>query len=328
MSLLEIENLRIELPGAPPIALVDGVDLEVSTGTVVGVAGESGSGKTLTGLAALGFVPERAVVHGSVRFDGQEVLTMKHRRLQALRGNDVAMVFQDPMTAMHPMLSIGRQLTEHVRVHLGMSRKGARARAVALLERVRIPDPEHALDLFPHHFSGGMRQRIAIASALACEPRLLVADEPTTALDVTVQAGVLELLDQLRRESGMAVLLISHDLGVVSALASELLVFYAGSVVERGSTRELLQTPRHPYTRSLLDCLPDPASAGRPLAVITGEPPSPDARPDGCAFSPRCGFVVDSCRVGRPPLVVMGSGPRRSACPVDPLPVTVRGAQR
>ena len=326
MSLLEIENLRIELPGAPPVALVDGVSLEVGEGTVVGVAGESGSGKTLTGLAALGFVPDRAVATGSVRFDGHDVLTMDRRRLQRLRGNDVAMVFQDPMTSMHPMLSIGRQLTEHVRVHLGMSRKAARARAVELLDRVRIPDPDQALELFPHHFSGGMRQRIAIASALACEPRLLVADEPTTALDVTVQAGILRLLDQLRRETGMAVLLISHDLGVMSALAGELLVFYSGSVVERGTTRELLQTPRHPYTRSLLDCLPDPASAGRPLAVITGEPPSPDARPDGCAFAPRCGFVVDSCRVGRPPLVTIGDGDRRSACPVDPLPVTVAGA--
>jgi len=323
-SLLEIDDLRILLHnGAEEIALVDGVSLAVAPGSVVGLAGESGSGKTLTGLSALGFLPDRSRATGSVRFDGEDVLTMRPSRLRHMRGKDVAVVFQDPMTSLHPMLTVGRQLTEHVQVHLGLSRAEAKARAVELLHTVRLPDPEQVLTSFPHQFSGGMRQRIALASALACGPRLLIADEPTTALDVTVQAGILRLIDRLRRENDLAVLMISHDLGVMSALADTLHVLYAGRVVESGSVGGLLRAPRHPYTRSLLDSLPDPDARGSELRVIRGEPPPPDRRPAGCPFAPRCSFAEPRCSEVVPPLESVAPG-RLAACVVDPFadPVT------
>ncbi len=241
-ALLEIEDLRILLRAGDhrEIPLVDGVSLAVAPGRVVGLAGESGSGKTLTGLSTMGFFPDRSRATGAVRIAGEDVLRMKSSRLRRMRGNEVAIVFQDPMTSLHPMLTVGRQLTEHVRVHLGLSQKDADARAIELLTTVRLPDPERVLASYPHEFSGGMRQRIAIASALACDPKLLIADEPTTALDVTVQAGILRLLDRLRRERDLAVLMISHDLGVMSALADELHVLYAGRIVESGPAGELL----------------------------------------------------------------------------------------
>ena len=318
-NLLEIEDLRILLgERGREVALVDGVSLVVPAGSVVGLAGESGSGKTLTGLSALGFLPDRARATGSVRFDGEDVLRLPPSRLRRLRGHGVAVVFQDPMTSLHPMLTVGRQLTEHVQVHLDMTRAEANALAVDLLTTVRLPDPESVLTSFPHQFSGGMRQRIAIASALACGPKLLVADEPPTALDVTVQAGILRLLDRLRRERDLAVLMISHDLGVMSALADTLHVLYAGRVVESGPAGQVLAAPRHPYTRSLLDSLPDPDARGSELRVIRGEPPPPDRRPPGCAFAPRCAFAETRCTEAVPPLAELG-GSRSSACVVDPF---------
>ena len=228
------------------------------------------------------------------------------------------MVFQDPLTSLHPMLSIGRQLTEHVQQHLGLNRRAAGRRALELLEEVRIPDGEEALRAFPHQFSGGMRQRIAIAIALACRPKLLIADEPTTALDVTVQAGILRLLDRLRRENDLAVVLITHDLGVMSAIADRVAIFYAGRVVEAGSRTDVLRGPRHPYTQALLDALPHPeATRDQPLVAIPGAPPTPGAIPDGCAFNPRCSSARDSCRTDVPPLVPVDG--RLLACPVDPF---------
>jgi len=324
---LEIEDLRILLRDDDrDVALVDGVSLSVAAGSVVGLAGESGSGKTLTGLAAMGFLPDRARATGSVRFAGEDVLGMRPSRLRRLRGHEIAIVFQDPMTSLHPMLTIGRQLTEHVQVHLGLSRSEARERALELLATVRLPDPENVLSSFPHQFSGGMRQRIAIASALACGPKLLIADEPTTALDVTVQAGILRLIDRLRRESEMAVLLISHDLGVLSALADTLHVLYAGRNAESGPVRGLLTAPRHPYTRSLLDSLPDPASRGTDLRVIRGEPPPPDRRPPGCPFEPRCTFAEPRCADVVPPLLPVAVD-RTSACVVDPFATIARNEE-
>ena len=319
-SLLEIEDLRILLRAGDhrEIALVDGVSLAVAPGRVVGLAGESGSGKTLTGLSTMGFFPDRSRATGAVRIAGEDVLRMKSSRLRRMRGREVAIVFQDPMTSLHPMLTVGRQLTEHVRVHLGLSQKDADARAVELLTTVRLPDPERVLASYPHEFSGGMRQRIAIASALACDPKLLIADEPTTALDVTVQAGILRLLDRLRRERDLAVLMISHDLGVMSALADELHVLYAGRIVESGPAGELLAGPRHPYTRSLLDSLPDQSERGSELRVIRGEPPPPERRPPGCAFAPRCNYAEPRCTQAVPALAPTGTD-RTSACVVDPL---------
>ncbi|CAN5624670.1 ABC transporter ATP-binding protein [soil metagenome] len=319
MSLLEIDGLAIALPTRTGVRrLVDGVDLRVEAGEVVGLAGESGSGKTLTALSVLGLLPHGAQTGGQIRFDGRDVLALRRRELRRLRGADVAIVFQDPTTALHPMIDIGTQLTEHLRVHRGVSRKAARARAVELLGLVRLPDSAQALDAFAHHFSGGMKQRIAIAIALACEPRLLIADEPTTALDVTVQAGILQLLDRLRRETGMGVVLITHDLAVMNVTADRLYVMYAGRIVEEGATRGVLDSPRHPYTRALLDALPEGDRHGRPLLPIPGEPATPEARPAGCPFHPRCVHARPECSSRVPELVTLAGG-RAAACPVDPL---------
>jgi oligopeptide/dipeptide ABC transporter ATP-binding protein len=319
VSVLAVDGLRVKLPTpAGEVTVVDGVGYEVQPGEVLGIAGESGSGKTISMLALLGLLPERSSVEGSARFAGRELIGMAQRDLRAIAGRDLTMVFQDPFTSLHPMLSVGKQLTEHVRRHLGLDRRAAERRAIELLEDVRIPDPRSALRAYPHHFSGGMRQRIAIAVALACRPKLLIADEPTTALDVTVQAGILRLLDRLRRERELAVVLITHDLGVLSSIADRVTVFYAGRVVESGPRADVLQRPRHPYTRALLDALPHPEAAKeRPLVAIGGAPPSPGGIPAGCAFHPRCAHAIESCRHAVPPLLVAGNG--RLACPIDPF---------
>jgi oligopeptide/dipeptide ABC transporter ATP-binding protein len=255
-------------------------------------------------------------------FEGIDLLRLGPRAMRDVRGQQIAMVFQDPMTSLHPMMSIGVQLTEHIRYHLGVTGAAARARAVELLQEVRIPDAAGALNAYPHQFSGGMRQRIAIAIALACGPRILIADEPTTALDVTVQAGILRLLDRLRRQSRLSVILITHDLGVMSSIADELMVMYAGRVAESGPTAEVLGGPRHPYTAGLLAALPHPeAREDTPLISIRGTPPSPQARPDGCPFHPRCAYAVPSCATDVPPLSSLDSSERRLACPPDPFAV-------
>ncbi|HEX6788928.1 MAG TPA: ABC transporter ATP-binding protein [Gaiellaceae bacterium] len=319
MSLLEVEGLRIRLPTTRGlVTVVDGVDYAVEEGEVFGVAGESGSGKTMSMLSLLGLLPEGAVVEGRVRFGGNDLLRMPRRRMREIAGRDLAMVFQDPLTSLHPMLSVGRQLTEHVQRHLRVGKRDAERQAMSALEEVRIPDPASALRAFPHQFSGGMRQRIAIAIALACRPKLLIADEPTTALDVTVQAGILRLLDRLRRENDLSVILITHDLGVMSAIADRVAIFYAGRVVEAGSREDVLRTPGHPYTRALLDALPHPeAGEDKPLVAIGGAPPTPGSFPSGCAFHPRCSYAVETCRTEVPPLVTKGA--RLLACPPDPF---------
>jgi oligopeptide/dipeptide ABC transporter ATP-binding protein len=318
-ALLEVEGLRVRLPTPSGFAtVVDGVDYQVEPAQVFGVAGESGSGKTMSMLALLGLLPAGAVVEGHAIFGGKDLLRLSGRDLRAVSGRDIGMVFQDPMTSLHPMLSVGRQLTEHVRLHLGIGRSAATKRAADLLEQVRIPDPGSALRAYPHQFSGGMRQRIAIAIALACGPRLLIADEPTTALDVTVQAGILRLLDGLRREHDLSVVLITHDLAVMSSIADRISIFYAGRVVESGSRDELLQQPRHPYTRALLDALPHPEAArDTPLIAIKGTPPSPQQIPTGCPYHPRCSYAIDVCTTDDPPLAPVDR--RRLACHVDPF---------
>jgi oligopeptide transport system ATP-binding protein len=319
MSVLAVEGLRVSLPtSAGLVRVVRGVDYAVEPGEVFGVAGESGSGKTISMLALLGLLPDGSAVEGRAEFGGRDLLRLPRRRLREVSGRDVAMVFQDPMTSLHPMLTVGRQLTEHVRLHLDLSRADAGRRAVELLEQVRIPDPHSALRSYPHQFSGGMRQRIAIAVALACRPKLLIADEPTTALDVTVQAGILRLLDRLRHESDLSVVLITHDLGVMSSIADRVSIFYAGRVVESGDRAGVLRRPRHPYTRALLDALPHPeAPADTPLIAIGGRPATPQRIPPGCAFHPRCSYAVASCSIDVPPL--LADEGRLFACPVDPL---------
>jgi oligopeptide transport system ATP-binding protein len=318
VSLLAVDGLHVRLQTpAGLVTVVDGIDYRVKPGEVFGIAGESGSGKTISMLAILGLLPDRSAVSGSARFDGRDLIGMPRRRLRAISGRDLAMVFQDPYTSLHPMLSIERQLTEHLRQHLGLDRRAADRRAVELLREVRIPDPQSTLRAFPHQFSGGMRQRIAIAIALACEPKLLIADEPTTALDVTVQAGILRLLDRLRREHELAVVLITHDLGVLSSIADRIAIFYAGRIVESGTREDVIQRPRHPYTRALLDALPHPEAADKALSAIPGAPPAPGSFPSGCSFHPRCPYAIDSCRVHEPPLADVDS--RQLACPVDPF---------
>jgi oligopeptide transport system ATP-binding protein len=318
-ELLRVEHLSVALPTRSGYhKAVDDLSFGVDAGEIMGIAGESGSGKTITALSLFGLLPNGARVTGSIRLDGIELTALGPKQLRAVRGRQIAMVSQDPATALHPILPVGTQLTEHMRHHLGIDKAEARSRAAALLETVRIPDPERALKAYPGQFSGGMRQRIAIAVALAAEPRLLVADEPTTALDVTVQAGILRLLDRLCRERGMAVIVITHDLGVMSATAGRLTVMYAGRLAEEGPTSELLTRPRHPYTRGLLDALPHPEAGAAPLVPIGGSPPSLGRVPEGCPFHPRCTYAEASCAARRPEPVTVASG-HLLACPPDPL---------
>jgi oligopeptide/dipeptide ABC transporter ATP-binding protein len=270
----------------------------------------------VTSLAVMGLLLGSARVTGSVRYRGQELLGQNDRSMSRIRGKGVSMIFQDPMTSLDPVYKVGAQIEETLRIHdKSLSSKAAESRAVELLELVGIPNAGERVNSFPHEFSGGMRQRIAIASALAGRPELLIADEPTTALDVTVQAGILRLLDRLRRERGLAVLIITHDLGVLSAIADRLVVMYAGRVVETGTTAEVLTTARHPYTRGLLDALPEGGTAT--MRPIPGTPPALGAVPPGCPFHPRCAHARESCRTSVPPLLQIAPG-RLSACPVDP----------
>ncbi|SDO84689.1 peptide/nickel transport system ATP-binding protein [Nakamurella panacisegetis] len=319
MPLLSIEHLSVALSTARgSFKAVDDVSFSVDTGEILGIAGESGSGKTMTALTLLGLLPHGARTAGKAVFDGTDLLTMSPKKIRAVRGRQIAMVSQDPATSLHPILTVERQLTEHMRHHLGVSRSEARTRAVDLLATVRIPDPEQALTAYPGQFSGGMRQRIAIAVALACEPRLLLADEPTTALDVTVQAGILRLLQRLRTERGLAVVIITHDLGVMSALADRVCVMYGGRMAEVGPRSEILSAPRHPYTRGLLDALPHPEGGAAELRPIAGSPPSLGNVPTGCPFHPRCPHAEPGCSLDRPELVTVAPG-HLLACPVDPL---------
>lgn len=323
-ALLSVRNLQVSLDAAQGrLAIVDGISFDVHAGQVFGLAGESGSGKTLTALALLGLLPAGLRATGAAMLDDRDLLAIRGAQWRRTRGREVAMVFQDPISSLHPMLTIERQLTEHLRSQLGMGKKEARRRAVELLTDVRIPDAEAALRGHPQQFSGGMRQRIQIAMSLACEPRLLIADEPTTALDVTVQAGILHLLHRLCQEKDLGVILITHDLGVMSAIADTVTIMYAGRVAESGPTSMVMGRARHPYTRGLVDSLPHPEAAAVALVPIGGEPAGPESRPPGCAFHPRCRYSEPSCRTAVPPLVPTDDG-RELACPVDPLVASAR----
>jgi oligopeptide transport system ATP-binding protein len=317
MALLEVSGLTISLTGrGAAVLLVDNVSFEVAERQILGIAGESGSGKSLSMLALLNLLPAGFQVSGRFSLLGRPFVGGDEAE-HAKRGRDISIVFQDPTTSLHPMLSIGLQLTEHVRYHLKLSRRQATLRALELLNEVRIPDPQAALHAYPHQLSGGMRQRVAIAIALACGPKVIIADEPTTDLDVTVQASILRLLDELRHKNGMAIILITHDLGVMSALADETVILYAGRIVESGSTHAVLRHPRHPYTEALLRSLPagvdDPTAE---LIPITGTPPGRGNYPSGCSFHPRCQFQIPQCCVQVPALV---GEEHRVACWVDPF---------
>ena len=295
------------------IRAVDGVSFSIAAGEIVGLVGESGSGKTLTMLSVLGLISDpNAIVSGSIRYRGRELAGLRPRAWRGVRGREIAMIFQDPMSAMNPVHTIGWQIAEQIRAHLPLSRGQARARAVALLARMGVPAADEAFGRYPHQLSGGLRQRAMIAMALSCDPSLLIADEPTTALDVTVQAQILALLRELRRDFGSGILLITHDMGVVAAIADRVMVMYAGRLVECGRVADVLARPAHPYTQGLLASIP-PLSGPRPrrLAAIPGAPPSPAERPAGCAFRPRCARRFERC-LERPEMFV--SGTQDAAC--------------
>ncbi len=302
--LLQVENLSVEFhTDEGVVRAVQEVSFSLYRGQTLALVGESGCGKTVTSLAVMGLVPQPPgrITGGRVLLEGTDLLRLSPGELQHVRGRRVAMVFQDPMTALNPFLTIGEQLTESMRYHLGLSARQARSRAGELLERVGIPGAGRRLGDYPHQFSGGMRQRVVIAMALACRPQLVIADEPTTALDVTIQAQILDLLRTLQQEEQLAVLLITHDLGVVADMSHHVAVMYAGRIVEQAPTEEIFARPRHPYTHGLLGSVPrlDEATAGR-LTALPGEPPNLARLPSGCAFHPRCPFAEERCRRQRP----------------------------
>ncbi|MFC4493533.1 ABC transporter ATP-binding protein [Streptomyces ovatisporus] len=315
-QLLEVRDLHVEFRTRDGVAkAVNGVSLDVGEGETLAVLGESGSGKSVTAQAVMGILdtPPGRITGGRILFEGRDLLKLSAEERRTVRGARMAMIFQDALSALNPVLSVGYQLGEMFRVHRGTSRKEAKAKAVELMERVRIPAARARVDDYPHQFSGGMRQRIMIAMALALEPRLIIADEPTTALDVTVQAQVMELLADLQREYRMGLVLITHDLGVVADVADKIVVMYAGRIVESAPVRELYRTPAHPYTKGLLDSIPRLDQKGQQLDAVKGLPPSLLRIPPGCSFHPRCPMARPVCHADEPPLYEAGRG-RASAC--------------
>ncbi len=315
--LLVVEDLHTSFrTGRGTVRAVDGVSLTVDRGQTLGIVGESGSGKTVLARSIMGLLPPHDVITtGTVRFAGHELTSMEPAQLRQVWGAELSMIFQDPMTALNPVKRIGRQITESLRLHLGMDRSDADATAIELLRSVGIPSPEERIRWYPFQLSGGMRQRVMIAIALACAPRLVMADEPTTGLDVTVQAQILDLLAELQRERHMAVILVTHDLGVVAGRADEIVVMYAGRIVERAPTATLFHDTHMPYTQALMDSIPrlsDPS--GTRLHAIAGRPPDLIHPPSGCRFAPRCPYVQDKCRENDPPLRTAASSDHLFAC--------------
>ena len=309
--LIEIKDLRVTFHGddGRTTHAVDTVDLTVSNGVTLGVVGESGCGKSVTSLAIMGLLPKpSAEITGSIRFDGFDLLDVPDQTLRDLRGNRLAMIFQEPMTSLNPSLTIGDQIIETILRHRGGMRSAARNRAIELLRRVHIPSPERRVDEYPHKLSGGMRQRVMIAMALACDPRLLIADEPTTALDVTLQAQILDLMRELKAQSGAAIILITHDLGVVAEVCDEVAVMYAGEIVERAAVDELFANPQHPYTVGLLGSIPRLGRRTSHLATIDGMVPNMADPPPGCRFAARCPFAEGACVAAPPPLASLNPG--------------------
>jgi peptide/nickel transport system ATP-binding protein len=308
MALIEVENLQTHFRTPDGInRAVDGVSFHVDEGETLAIVGESGCGKSVTAMSILRLIPEPpGRIAGSIRFGGKELLQLSDREMRSIRGNDISMIFQEPMTSLNPVLTVGRQLGETLRLHEGISKRAAERRAVEMLALVGIPEPRQRMRQYPHQLSGGMRQRVMIAMALACNPRLLIADEPTTALDVTIQAQILDLMKELKRRIGAAIVLITHDLGVVAEVAERVLVMYAGRKVEEAPVAQLFSTPRHPYTQGLLAAVPKLGSsltgeAGR-LTEIPGLVPSLKQRLDGCIFAGRCKQATDLCREFAPAL--------------------------
>ena len=320
MSLIEVNNLGVQFQTQDGLVYaVNGINFALERGQTLGIVGESGSGKSQSVLAMMGLLAGNGKATGQALYKGQDLLAMKPAELNRIRGNRVAMIFQDPMTSLNPYLTVERQMTEVLQFHKGLDRKSARARSVQLLDAVKIPEAARRITMYPHEFSGGMRQRVMIAMALLCGPELLIADEPTTALDVTVQAQILEVLIGLQRDFGMAIALITHDLGVIARMADRVIVMYAGNIVEKGSVRDLFKDPQHPYTQGLLESMPrlDETEATR-LMTIGGQPPNLQNLPSGCSFRDRCRYAFERCPVETPALNPFAEG-RSKACHLPSL---------
>ncbi len=318
--LLDVKDLRTYFfTEAGVVKAVDGVNYVINEGETFGLVGESGSGKSVTALSIMRLVqsPPGKTISGQVVFNGADLLTLNEDAMRHVRGHQISMIFQEPMTSLNPVLTIGRQITESLELHLKLDKKAARARAIEMLLVVGIPDAERRIDDYPHQFSGGMRQRVMIAMALSCNPKLIIADEPTTALDVTIQAQVLEVIKKLSKEFGVSILIITHNLGVVARYADKVSVMYAGKIVETGTATDIYKNPRHPYTLGLLASVPrlDEARKAR-LVPIEGSPPDLTSLGAGCPFHPRCPFALDKCLQEYPPFATVGEG-HRSACWVD-----------
>jgi len=309
-NLLSVKDLRVYFKTEDSVVkAVDGVSFEVKRGQTLGIVGESGSGKTVANLSIMRLISEPLgqIEGGAIEFNGRDILKMSPRELRDLRGCHIAMIFQDPMTSLNPFMRVSKQLMEVTQLHLGHTKEEARRHAVEMLEHVRIPDASERIDSYPHEFSGGMRQRVMIAMALSCKPQLLIADEPTTALDVTIQAQILNLIQKLKTETGTSVILITHDLGVIAGMTDYVTVMYAGKVFEQAPTPELFERPGNPYTRALLQSVPDPTSEQGKLFQIPGQPPDLANLPSGCPFAPRCRRVEEVCRREFPPFVRLTS---------------------
>ncbi|AIW42501.1 MULTISPECIES: ABC transporter ATP-binding protein [Paenibacillus] len=315
-QLLEVTNLRTEFKtAAGTIRAVDGVDLSVGKGETLGIVGESGCGKSITSLSIMQLLPKGLgkVAAGEVRFNGENMLDFSERKMRSIRGNEMAMIFQEPMTSLNPVFKIGKQIAESARYHHGVSKHKAKDMAVDMLTKVGIPRPEKVAASYPHELSGGMRQRVMIAMAMVCNPKLLIADEPTTALDVTIQAQILDLMRELQKSEGTSILMITHDLGVVAEMCDRVVIMYAGQVVEETDVKTLFKEPKHPYTQSLLASLPQLNSDQERLASIPGQVPNPLDMPHGCRFAPRCQFAKEICRAEAPELTEVEPG-HKSRC--------------
>ena len=316
-TLLAVNDLRTYFTTQEGVVkAVDGISYDIQEGETVGLVGESGCGKSVSALSLLRLVqdPPGRIVGGTVEFEGRDLLALSNAEMREVRGNDIAMVFQEPMSSLNPVLTVGRQITEALEVHLRLPKREADSRAAELLHMVGIPDAADRLKTYPHQFSGGMRQRVMIAMALSCNPKLVIADEPTTALDVTIQAQILELLQRLSAEMGTAVLIITHNLGVIARYASRVNVMYAGKIVESGTAEALFSDPQHPYTRGLLQSVPRlNQGRGTKLSTIEGTPPDLAHLPTGCAFHPRCAYAIDQCRVETPAMTERAPG-HAAAC--------------
>ncbi len=322
MSLLDVDNLRVRFTTPDgDVTAVNNMTFTLNAGETLGLVGESGSGKSQTAFALMGLLAKNGIIEGSALFEGKNILGLSETELNKVRAEQIAMIFQDPMTSLNPYVKIGPQLTEVLQLHKGMSKKEAFEESVKMLDAVKMPEARKRMDMYPHEFSGGMRQRVMIAMALLCSPKLLIADEPTTALDVTVQAQIMDLLNELKSEFNTAIIMITHDLGVVAGICDKVLVMYAGRTMEYGTTDEVFYDPRHPYSIGLLEAIPRLDTEGEILPTIPGNPPNLLNLPQGCPFQDRCAHVMDKCRQEAPALETFADG-RQKACHWTPEIIT------